>query len=296
MEVKYIHHDNERIRILKDCHMHTLSQAFHTDPSTNGRRSVTVDHGLNSDDFKSLSINGNWLTDKHINAVQKLLSKQFPAQNGLQDCLILEKCLRYTSDVHSFVQILHLPNHWVCISNLFSPPGTVDVYNSLPSMSKSSLALFKQVAAILKTSNRFFQLRHVNVQHQNGTADCGLFAIANAVVLCMKGNPHTCNFNQDTMHPHLYKCFMESNIRPLPSLGRPRRSGIKKFLSLETVQVFCLCRLPWDKYDTLRGPMVHCSKCKEWYHRLCCNIPKKTIDNPTSSYICPSCLSHDTLT
>ena len=228
--------------------------------------------------------------------MQKLLSKQFPAQNGLQDCLILENSLRYISDVHSFVQLLHLPNHWVCISNLFSPPESVDVYNSLPSMSKSSLALFKQVAAILKTSNRFFQLRHVNVQHQNGSADCGLFAIANAVVLRMKGDPHTCNFNQDAMRPHLYKCFMESNIRPFPSLGRPRiKERYQKFLSLEKVQVFCLCRLSWDKYDTLRGPMVHCSKCKEWYHRLCCNIPKKTIDNPTSSYICPICLSNDTL-
>ena len=52
---------------------------------------------------ESQLLNGEWLTDKHITAANKLLSKQYPSRNGLQDSLVLFENLRWTSDAADFV-------------------------------------------------------------------------------------------------------------------------------------------------------------------------------------------------
>lgn len=39
-------------------------------------------------------VNGDWLSNKHINAVGKLLKKQHPNQNGFQDPLMLSPKLQ----------------------------------------------------------------------------------------------------------------------------------------------------------------------------------------------------------
>ena len=41
---------------------------------------------------------GDWLTDKHINAFHKMLKQQCPMQNGLQDTLVLAKKMRWHSE------------------------------------------------------------------------------------------------------------------------------------------------------------------------------------------------------
>ena len=52
---------------------------------------------------KQQIIDGEWLTDKHINAAQRMLRLQFPAQAGQQDTLSLEFSDAYTSTPHKFV-------------------------------------------------------------------------------------------------------------------------------------------------------------------------------------------------
>ncbi len=39
------------------------------------------------EDDKEILLSGKWLTDKHISATNKLLQKQHPQQNGLQDTI-----------------------------------------------------------------------------------------------------------------------------------------------------------------------------------------------------------------
>ena len=46
--------------------------------------------GLNEFDKREL-VDGDWLTDKHINAVNTLLRKQHPTQAGLQDPVLLSE-------------------------------------------------------------------------------------------------------------------------------------------------------------------------------------------------------------
>ena len=100
---------------------------------------------------KSQLCNGEWLTDKHITVVIKLLATQFPDQDGLQDTLLLSKYLSYQSGVKGFVQIINISNqHWVCVSNILSSPGVIEVYDSLPQYTFNSSSLRQQVAAIIK--------------------------------------------------------------------------------------------------------------------------------------------------
>ena len=86
-----------------------------------------------TDNDKKRLLSDAWLTDTDINAAHKLLAKQFPAQHGLQDTLILDKFDRYASSSEDFVQVINIcGNHWVCASNRLSPPGMIYVYDSLP--------------------------------------------------------------------------------------------------------------------------------------------------------------------
>ena len=83
------------------------------------------DLALHIEDKDEIS-NGGWLSDKHISAMNKLLTAQFPAQEGLQDCLLLARYNKYQSGVSKFVQVINISReHWVCASNILSSPGVV---------------------------------------------------------------------------------------------------------------------------------------------------------------------------
>ena len=75
--------------------------------------------------------------DRHINAGQKCLKRQFGEQAGLQDTLVLNELAVYKSSKENFVQILNVnASHWVCISNKGLPPGIVAVFDSMPSIQR----------------------------------------------------------------------------------------------------------------------------------------------------------------
>ena len=42
------------------------------------------------------------------------------------------------------------------------------------------------------------------------------------------------------------------------------------------VEIFCTCRMPWRKAknNIYAKQMVECSKCGEWFHRMCERIPE----------------------
>ena len=83
-------------------------------------------------DDEEILTGGRWLSSRHISAVHSLLKKQYPEQNSLQDTLQLSNKYRWASSSKDFVQIIHISqNHWVCVSNLLTPEGVVEVYDEL---------------------------------------------------------------------------------------------------------------------------------------------------------------------
>jgi Ulp1 family protease len=144
------------------------------------------------------------------------MAQKFPAQHGLQDTLTLDKFDRYQSSNEDFVQLINVAgNHWVCASNRLSPPGIVHVYDSLPSSSINSSSLHRQIAAIVKTEYTSFTVKHVDVQRQVGSSDCGLFAIVYATSLCSGLDPHTLKYDQSKMRSNFLSC-VESGCLDTP--------------------------------------------------------------------------------
>ena len=57
-----------------------------------------------------------------------------------------------------------------------------------------------------------------NMQKQNGSIDCGLFAIAVMTSLAHKEDPSTVMYDQKKMGQHLQECFSIKLIMPFPKL------------------------------------------------------------------------------
>ena len=97
--------------------------------------------------------NNEWLTDKHINAAQKILKKQFPNITGLQNPILAhEGCFDICSS-SNMAQILHCGSykHWVAIANIKSPKNTVFVYNSFDE--KVPHDILEQICNIIQSSS-----------------------------------------------------------------------------------------------------------------------------------------------
>ena len=93
-------------------------------------------------------------------------------------------------------------------------------------MTKAALTKLKeQLAVILHTSDRDFEIQLIDVQHQSGESDCSLFAIAFAQVLCAGLDPHLTTFDQKSMWKHVYSSFEDRELLPFPLAQRQRRLG-----------------------------------------------------------------------
>lgn len=137
---------------------------------------------LLSQNDKEILQGGETLTDKHIDAAQRLLKKQFPNIHGLQSPT-LQETNQWDVMRAEGVQILNEnSNHWVCISTRECPPDTVNVYDSVKT--KISTHITRQVSYILHSQADSISFRVMYAQQQTGVSDCGLFAIATATALC----------------------------------------------------------------------------------------------------------------
>ena len=251
-------------------------------------------NALFSDKDQTTLLSGDWLSDKHINAAHKLMAQKFPSQHGLQDTLILDKCDLYRSSNEDFVQVINVAGkHWICASNRFSPPGMVYVYDSLPSCSINSSSLHRQIATIMKAEDAAFIVKHVDVQRQLGSSDCGLMAIAFAASLCSGLDPHTLKYDQSKLRSDFLSGIESGCLLPFHIPGATRRFGRAYFIHVKEVPVFCICRLPWNKANSnahiVRGALVQCAVCKEWHHQFCCKIDDVVIDTPKYKYLCRKC-------
>lgn len=102
----------------------------------------------------------------------------------------------------------------------------------------------------------------MNTAKQNGTKDCGLFAIAAIVSLAFGEDPTKFKYNQDQMRVHLVKSFESNKLLVFPK-EKKRKYAAREDKEVE-IEIFCVCRLPDDG-----EVMVHCEKCGDWYHEDC---------------------------
>ena len=161
---------------------------------------------------ETLMSSNSWIDDNIINAVMTLLRRVSKNLNGLQDVIVAQKeGFRHDPNVEPFVQILHINNnHWITISNVFSksyefevtpgyrvrPSINAYVYDSFHEISRKcgnieySFNVPKSVCELTKPIGAI-EIMVADVQQQNGTNDCGVFAAAFAACLCVNIDPCT---------------------------------------------------------------------------------------------------------
>lgn len=239
--------------------------------------------GLTKQDEQIL-LAGGWLSANHISAVQKLLRKTYPTQEGLNDTSILAERLFWPSKPDRFVQIIHVSgSHWACLSNQFCSLGAVDLYDSLHTYPAQNEGILKQACAILKSEMSSVTINVINVQYQDGSSDCGLFAVAMAFDLCNGIDPFLKNYDQSKMREHLRLCFEKKNVVSFPVISKSCQRK-QRIVAKMTTEIFCTCRLPEEE------PMACCDSCGTWYHQGCIHIPHKVFIDEDMPWICEICM------
>ena len=222
-----------------------------------------------------------WLTDTIINAAQKLLSQKVPLRNGFQD-VCCGRTYAFNVEASEFSQVLHNGHgHWITITTIGAQEGEVLVYDSLyPSVSS---CVKRQIAALLATDHDKITLKHMDVQMQSGTYDCGLFAIAFATTLVHGELPGRFLFDQDSMRRHLVRCLELGEMTMFPVKKTRRSAG--RIKSEDIIEIHCSCRMP----EIPEVDMIECSGCSRWFHfPLCVSVPQEAR-NRGSPWYCTSC-------
>ena len=242
---------------------------------------------------KELITSSKRLSAPIITAAQMILSKQFEdvlKGAGFQD-VGSSLTMSFEIERHRFIQVHHeSQGHWITITNVGTEnPEIVRVYDSL--YSSCSPSIQQQIACMVNTAKPAITLEFIDVHRQKGSNDCGVFAVAYAVSLCLNEEPGNLSFNlQPALRQHLIQCVEAGEFTSFPVLNRKRHEGFK-VNSRQLVKVYCTCRLP----RLAEIPMICCSNCHEWYHGEVCvaAIPKSAWNQRKEKLFCPVCKSQN---
>ena len=169
-----------------------------------GRISLLTSH-------KTKILNGSELDDAIMNFAQRLLKKQFPDVNGLQNTLLQAKKQVDAGGLQRLQVIHSRGNHWIIASTVHDEgPNKVMIYDSLYDNIDAGT---RSIISDLFGSAAMPEI--VKVHKQQGVKDCGLFAVAIATAICFK-QELAVPFNQEIMREHLVQCFEKGVCLPFP--------------------------------------------------------------------------------
>ncbi len=161
--------------------------------------------------------------------------------------------------------------------------GVISMHDSLSSATISD-GLGEQMARVygqLETSveDNGLTIHHVQVQKQEGGADCGLFAIAFAYHAAVGDHLDKMTFDQSKLRSHLVACLEKEQFSKFPTLPHRGKRACKRRISI--VPLNCNCRLP-DTFDNVVG----CDNCQKWYHYKCVGFSSSAY---SANWFCKDC-------
>ena len=162
-------------------------------------------------------------------------------------------------------------------------PDTVHIMDSMSLFMQTNITTILQIAKIYQPSKYLLNVHKLSVQQQEGTMDCGIFAVAFAVEVCVGNNVENVSFNQKKMRKHLYDCLSKGVMTPFPKMSSklehlPRPTCVERKL-----KVYCLCKMP----EVADSKMISCDICNHWFHYSCVNLQ---FDEDPKYWECPLCL------
>lgn len=147
-------------------------------------------------------LSSEWLNDGIIHAAQSLLRQQTKAKVfGWQSsqCSKRKGLFCPLPPNSPFIQILHVQGcHWITTSNVDPCDGdfncrrqAVDIYDSgrAPTI---SLSTKKMICSFMKPNTNTLHFDLMNIQDQQNSYDCGVYAIAYATELAHGKDPILC--------------------------------------------------------------------------------------------------------
>lgn len=163
------------------------------------------------------------------------------------------------------------------------PTGHIRVFDSIHD--DISTDTINQICCIVRSKRSKIKIDIMDVCKQKGTNDCGLYALANATVLCEGELPQLKDYVQQDMRPHLQECLKNCTPYPFPSNHRDRhRDDIKKTM---LVSLHCKCRLP----EHPDKKMIQCINCEVWYHDDCEVVEPKAWKDEDYPWKCRKCIN-----
>ena len=159
----------------------------------------------------------------------------------------------------------------------------VYVYDSLNSGTITTKTSEK-LASMLQCDQPEIHIVIQSVQQQNNVVDCGVFAIAFTTSLAYGEDPSDIIYDQTVLRSHFLKCLKQEKMETFSRSNRLLRTLKCRYKEL-SIEVFCLCRLPYKR----NAKMAECSKCSQWYHQVCDNIPTIAFTDSNAEYFCQAC-------
>ena len=114
------------------------------------------------------------------------------------------------------------------------------------------------------------------MQQQPNGVDCGVFAIAFATALAFGDDPTKKRFDVKKMRRHLRDCLKVKRMSPFPEIAGAEVGSVKADVCKEikcVFELFCICRMPYEKPKKEDDFMAECDACKEWYHKRSSKFP-----------------------
>ncbi len=162
-------------------------------------------------------ISGDKLSDLHVNYAQQLLQCQFPHLKGLQSTLFQLKTINLLPiEKVDRLQIVHSRNdHWIVASNIECGSSDVNIYDSI--YNKPDKSTEEVILNLFDIDSDKLKLNVISEQKQEGSRDCGVFAIAFATAIAHRKDPSRLRFKQVEMRKHLLACFRDKKMTLFPT-------------------------------------------------------------------------------
>ena len=177
---------------------------------------------LNITDRQLLTSQDGWLNGTLIDAAMTLLQYQYPSISELESSALAIQ-LDFRRHSSFFVQIInrlprYMGTHWLVITNPGCQSNEVRIFDS--AFDNIPYLVEQVIARLINTKENELVMHIMDCQQQTNGNDCGLFAIANAVTLCLGLNPCDFNYKVQEMRGHLIKCLENKELKMFPAHRR----------------------------------------------------------------------------
>ena len=140
--------------------------------------------------------------------MQLLLKRQFSSALGLQSTLIAERHGGVLPQ-NGLQFLLVRDNHWILLSTMDCPQGSVRIYDS--AFHSQPPSVLKAITKALVAPEQLVRVSVMNTEMQCAPNDCGVYVAAMMTSIAYGEDPYYLSYNPKTMQCHLAKC-LNNNI------------------------------------------------------------------------------------